>query len=95
MTRIQRHFRPLTLRARFSPERLLTPSPSTLRTTFPCMATPSDVPQFQAAGSQRTLRSLIKKPIGEVSKNYKLFDVAALDGDTYKAIEVRVFHLRL
>ena len=95
MPRIQRYFRPLTLRARFSPERLLTPPPSTLRTAFPCLETSSDVPQPQTTDSQRTSPPLIKKPIGEVSKNYKLFNVAALDGHTYKAIEVRIFHLRL
>ena len=33
--RIQRYFSPLTTRATFSPERLLSPPPSTLKTTFP------------------------------------------------------------
>jgi hypothetical protein len=33
--RIQRHFPPLTLQAKFSPERLLTPPPSPLKTSFP------------------------------------------------------------
>jgi hypothetical protein len=33
--RVIRFFRPLTLRARFSPERLIAPFPSTLRTCFP------------------------------------------------------------
>lgn len=31
----QRHFRPITLRCRFSPERAVSPPPITLRRTFP------------------------------------------------------------
>ncbi|KIJ91530.1 hypothetical protein K443DRAFT_14317 [Laccaria amethystina LaAM-08-1] len=40
--RIQCHYPPLTLRAKFSPERLLTPPPSPLKTKFPLVEVPRE-----------------------------------------------------
>lgn len=89
MTRIQRHFRSVTLRARFSPERLLTPPPSTPRREFALHDPCSDTTDARVPKCISPL--LIKKPVGEVSKAYKLPDVSGLDDATYKKIEVPPF----
>jgi hypothetical protein len=91
MPHIQRHFRPLTLRARFSPERLLTPPPSTLRTTFSVLEAPSDAAKSPTTDIGRVSPLLIKKPVGEVYKNYKLWIAASLDPATYRDIDVQSF----
>jgi len=85
MPRIKRHFRPVTPRAQFSPERLLTPPPSTLRTVFALLeppSSPTSIPHGPAPA--------MKKPVGEVGKNYKLLAATGLDSKTYKAIEVHI-----
>jgi hypothetical protein len=86
MPRIQRHFRPLTLRTTFGPERLLTPPPSTSRTAFPPLESLAETPESPASVPLQ----LIKKPAGEVGKSYMLFDASRLDAETFKDIEVEL-----
>jgi hypothetical protein len=85
MTRIQRHFRPLTVRSRFSLERLLGLSPLTARQIFPTLSYESledTITEEPAPPSQ------INKPLGEAGKNYRLLKESQLDKSTFTTIEV-------
>jgi hypothetical protein len=79
--RVQRHFSPLLHRSRFSPERLLTPPPLTIRTIYPIetrfpsptlIPSPTDSlsltsdPEIDSSSKDATC--LIPKPSGEVAR---------------------------
>jgi hypothetical protein len=100
--RVQRHFSPLSCRSRFSPERLLTPPPTTFRISFPLVDTfilsSSESPSSTATidtdqgnvASEETC--LILKPSGEVARpgrhGYTLREVVAWDPPTYSLVQV-------
>lgn len=86
MSRIQRHFQPVTARSVFSPERLLTPPPSTARKVFPVADSPPE------ETSRLSALELVGKPVGEVGKAYDLQEASSLDLDTFKKIEVCSSH---
>ena len=91
MAPIQRHFRPALLRSRFSPERLLTFPPSTMRRVFPRANQLSVYARFDPSETHSDSDAdadVVKKPAGEVGKTYRLQDVCKLDRTMYKNIEV-------
>lgn len=79
-SRVQRHYSHPTTRSVFSPERLLTPPPSTLRTAFTFLDDygfdEEGTAGQEAAVSTTTRESarviLMSKPRGEVSRAYNL-----------------------
>jgi hypothetical protein len=100
--RVQRHFSPLLYRSRFSPERLLTPPPTTLRILFPLVdsftLSPSESHSLTAPvdpdadGVTSEEACLILKPSGEVARpgrqGYTLREVVAWDPPTYSGVQV-------
>lgn len=80
--RIRRHYRLLTNRSLFSPERLLTPPPSTLRTSF--------LPQNSAALSHQTDAINVLKPVGEPGREYNLKEAMGITDTEFMEIQVCV-----
>ncbi|OBZ65917.1 hypothetical protein A0H81_14171 [Grifola frondosa] len=100
--RIQRHYHPLTLRSRFSPERLYTPPPSTVRTLFGaediCCVNPfhSTLMASDPAIGNRA-ESRIQKPSGEVTRlsqeGYNLRNVLGWECDLYDEVQSTLHRL--
>lgn len=99
--RIQRHFPPITYRARFSPERLVRHPPSTLETMFPMVEAP--IPRWSGDTSdgssgefsedevEHDILPTIVKPKGEVGRlkeGYKLREVLDWDEKTFLEVQV-------
>lgn len=91
MARIQRHFPPTMSRCTFSPERLLTPPPTTIRNIFSL----ADMSNSGASSPPRHPQSLVKpvkKPVGEVGKAYDLLQATSLDTCIFQEIKVCFIH---
>ncbi|RDB22505.1 hypothetical protein Hypma_010159 [Hypsizygus marmoreus] len=86
MHRIQQHFHPSTSRALFSPERQLTPPPTTPRTSFPLLKVPCLVPadEIDLTADEPTISAPIPKPTG----NFNLKAATKLSNNVFADIQV-------
>ncbi|RDB29132.1 hypothetical protein Hypma_015649 [Hypsizygus marmoreus] len=92
MYRVQKHFYPITSRSLFSPERELTPPPTTLRTSFPLsveVLLECGPDTGECLASSRPVLVRIPKPTG----SYELKSATKWNNETFSRVQAQINHL--